>query len=110
MQGFAFFATLAFAVSAKLEVDFSEEDLTWREKPIQKVVRLLNEMSAELEKEAEEDEDMFEKLGCWCDTNEKEKTKANTINTQRTTDLTSSIEEFTAKSAQLKTDIEEAKK
>lgn len=107
MQGFALYAILLLAVSAKLQVDFSEG--TW-EKPIQKVVRLLNEMSAELEKEAEADEDMYEKLGCWCETNEKEKTKANAINTQRTTDLTSSIEEFTAKSAQLKTDIEEAKK
>lgn len=110
MQGFAFFATLVLAVSAKLHADFSESDLTWREKPIQKVVRLLNEMSAELEKEADEDEDMYEKLGCWCETNEKEKTKANAINTQKSTDLTASIEELTAKSAQLKTDIEELTK
>jgi hypothetical protein len=109
MQAFALLATLVFGVSAKLEVDISDKALTW-EKPIQKVVRLLNEMSAELEKEAEEDEDMYEKLGCWCDTNEKEKTKASTINTQRITDLTSSIEEMTAKSAQLKVDIGESEK
>merc|ERR1719399_2209556 len=107
MPGFAYLATLVLAVSAKLEVDVSER--TW-EKPIQKVVRLLNEMSAELEKEAEADEDMYEKLGCWCETNEKEKTKASAINTQRITDLTSAIEEMTAKSAQLKVDIGESEK
>merc|ERR1719389_1348950 len=70
----------------------------------------MKEMQSQLEKEASEDEDMYDKLGCWCETNEKEKTKANAINTQKVTDLTSSIEELTAKSAQLKTDIEEAKK
>jgi len=53
---------------------------------------------------------MYEKLGCWCDTNEKEKTQANAINNQRITDLGASIEEMTAKSASLKTDIEELTK
>merc|ERR1719321_2010523 len=53
---------------------------------------------------------MMDKLGCWCDTNEKEKTQANAINNQRITDLTASIEELTAKSASLKTDIEDLTK
>jgi chromosome segregation ATPase len=79
------------------------------EKPIQKVVRLLKEMQAELDKEADEDEDMMEKLGCWCHTNEKEKTKAIADAKNKITELGASIEEFTAKSAQLKTDIENLK-
>jgi chromosome segregation ATPase len=79
------------------------------EKPIQKVVRLLKEMQAELDKEADEDEDMMEKLGCWCHTNEKEKTKAIADAKNKLTELGASIEEFTAKSAQLKTDIENLK-
>merc|ERR1719380_168475 len=53
---------------------------------------------------------MMEKLGCWCDTNEKAKTQAVAVNSQRITDLGASIEELTAKSASLKTDIEELKK
>lgn len=79
------------------------------EKPIQKVVRLLKEMQAELDKEADEDEDMMEKLGCWCHTNEKEKTKAIADAKNKITELGASIEEFSAKSAQLKTDIENLK-
>merc|ERR1719380_133863 len=53
---------------------------------------------------------MMEKLGCWCDTNEKAKTQAVAVNSQRITDLGAAIEEMTAKSASLKTDIEELTK
>merc|ERR1719171_3113642 len=28
-----------------------------------------------MEKEAEEDQEMYDKMGCWCETNEKEKTR-----------------------------------
>jgi hypothetical protein len=101
---------LVFASVAALQVDNSDSDKEWKEKPIQKVIRLMKEMQSQLDKEAKEDEDMYDKLGCWCDTNEKEKTQANAINTQRITDLTASIEEMTAKSASLKTDIEELEK
>lgn len=101
-------ALLLTLVAASAVVD-SDSDKEWKEKPIQKVVRLLKEMQAQVQKEADEDEDMYDKLGCWCDTNEKEKTKASAINTQRITDLTAAIEEFTAKSAQLKVDIENLK-
>merc|ERR1719316_2233988 len=80
------------------------------EKPIQKVIRLMKEMQTQLDKEAKEDEDMYNKMGCWCDTNEKEKTSAVAVNTQRSTDLSATIEELTAKSASLKTEIEELKK
>jgi hypothetical protein len=92
---------LMLAFSTALQVD---------EKPIQKVIRLMKEMQSQLDKEAQEDEDMYDKLGCWCDTNEKEKTKAVAINTQRATDLTAAIEEMTAKAASLKTDIEDLTK
>jgi len=99
---------LLLAISARgLEVDFSAR--AW-EKPIQKVIRLMKEMQTQLDKEAKDDEDMYDKLGCWCDTNEKEKTKAVAINTQRATDLTAAIEELTAKSASLKADIEDLTK
>jgi hypothetical protein len=96
---------ITFAANAfKVDLEFKEG-----EKPIQKVVKLLKEMQEELDKEAKEDEDMMEKLGCWCVTNEKEKTKAAADAKNKVTDLTASIEEFTAKSAQLKVDIENLK-
>eukprot|EP00746_Dinoflagellata_sp_MGD_P161517 gnl/MRDRNA2_/MRDRNA2_88700_c0_seq1.p1 gnl/MRDRNA2_/MRDRNA2_88700_c0~~gnl/MRDRNA2_/MRDRNA2_88700_c0_seq1.p1 ORF type:complete len:654 (+),score=244.27 gnl/MRDRNA2_/MRDRNA2_88700_c0_seq1:78-2039(+) len=100
---------LIFVSVAALEVDNADSEKEW-EKPIQKVIRLMKEMQSQLEKEAKEDEDMMDKLGCWCDTNEKEKTQANAINNQRITDLSAFIEESTAKSASLKTEIEELTK
>merc|ERR1719217_519247 len=100
---------LMFVSAAALQVDDLDNDKAW-EKPIQKVIRLMKEMQSQLEKEAKEDEDMYDKLGCWCDTNEKAKTQANAINSQRITDLGASIEEMTAKSASLKTDLEELEK
>jgi len=99
---------LLIACSAALQVGSADD--SQKEKPIQKVIRLMKEMAGQLDKEAKEDEDMYDKLGCWCDTNEKEKTMAVKVNTQRTTDLTAAIEELTAKSASLKIDIEELKK
>jgi hypothetical protein len=106
MRVLALLSLLAF--TAAFHVDFEEKE--WKEKPIQKVIRLMKEMQSQLDKEAQEDEDMMDKLGCWCDTNEKEKSQAVAVNSQRMTDLGASIEELTAKSASLKTDIEELKK
>merc|ERR1719407_451623 len=62
-------------------------------------------MQAQLEKEAEEDEEVYEKVACWCETNDKEKTKAIADAEARITDLTSTIEELTANSARLNTEI-----
>jgi len=97
---------LSLSLGAAFSVDFSDS----KEKPIQKVVRLMKEMQAQLAKEAEADEDMNDKMGCWCDTNEKEKTHALAVNNQQVTDLSAAIEEFTAKGASLKTDLEELAK
>jgi len=41
-----------------------------------KVVHLLQDMGAELQKDLDDDKAVHEKLGCWCETNEKEKTQA----------------------------------
>merc|ERR550539_2341128 len=44
--------------------------------PVKRVVNLLNKMKAELEAEANNEAEMYDKMVCWCETNEKEKTKA----------------------------------
>merc|ERR1719201_2732637 len=62
-------------------------------------------MITQLEKEAEEDEEVYEAMGCWCETNDKEKTKSISDAEQRIADLTAAIEGFTSKSAQLNTQI-----
>merc|ERR1719399_2349041 len=60
---------------------------------------------AQLEKEQKEDEEVYEKVACWCETNDKEKTAAIEEAEAHITDLTSSIEELTAQSARLNTEI-----
>merc|ERR1719160_2470860 len=76
-----------------------------KEYPVTKVVNLLKDMKAQLEKEAEEDEEIYEKLACWCETNDKEKTKAIADAEAHIEDLTATIEELSATSARLNTEI-----
>merc|ERR1719321_2548637 len=62
-------------------------------------------MMAQLNKEQEEDEAVYEKVACWCETNDKEKTTSISDAESRITDFTSTIEEATASSARLNTEI-----
>jgi hypothetical protein len=77
---------------------------------VQKVIKLLNEMKDQLEKEVAEDQAMYDKLVCWCETNEKEKAKAIEVANQRITDLMTSSQECIAKAAQLEVDIQQLTK
>merc|ERR1719174_739751 len=74
-------------------------------RPVSKVITLLKDMVAQLEKEAEEDEEVYETMGCWCETNDKAKTKSIADAEQAISDLTAAIEGFTASSARLNTEI-----
>merc|ERR1719262_313075 len=76
-----------------------------KNRPVSKVITLLKDMLAQLEHEAEEDEDVYETMTCWCATNEKEKTKAIADAESRISSLTTSIEDLTANSARLNTEI-----
>lgn len=76
-----------------------------QERPVAKVVRLLNDMKTQLEKEAAEDDEVMEKMVCWCETNEKEKTAAISSNTAAITSLETAIEEYTAQGQLLAKDI-----
>ena len=80
-------------------------DLDGKNRPVTKVINLLKDMQAQLEKEQEEDEEVYEKVACWCETNDKEKTQAIADAEALITDLTSAIEEGTANSARLNTEI-----
>merc|ERR1712217_450082 len=70
-----------------------------------KVITLLKDMLKQLEKEAEEDEEIYDKVACWCETNDREKTKAIADAEAKIADLSTSIEELTAASARLNTEI-----
>jgi len=77
-----------------------------KERPVTKVLNLLKDMSAQLQKEAEKDEELFEHFKCWCTAYDKEKTKAVENSNQMIQELGTTIEEATAKQAQLETEID----
>jgi len=76
-----------------------------KNRPVTKVINLMKDMQAQLEKEGEEDQEVYEKVTCWCETNDKDKTTAISDAESRITELTSTIEEATASSARLNTEI-----
>jgi outer membrane murein-binding lipoprotein Lpp len=98
---------LILALIASPSVALVEEDA---KNPVSKVTNLLKDMIEQLEKEAEEDEDTYTAMGCWCETNDKEKTKSIADAEGHIADLTAAIEEFTASSAKLNTEIENLNK
>ena len=63
-----------------------------------------------MEKEGEEDEEIYDQLACWCETNGKEKTKAIADAEATVEDLTTKIEELTATSGRLNTEIKNLEK
>jgi len=112
MRGVSVAAVLAtvechdLKVTAALQFD----EAAAKNRPVSKVITLLKDMLAQLEKEAEEDEEIYDQLACWCETNDKEKTKAVADAQARITDLTTKIEEMTASSARLNTEIKNLEK
>merc|ERR1719336_2685373 len=72
-----------------------------KERPVMKVVRMLQDMEAELKKELEDDGAVHEMLSCWCETNEKEKAKAIADGEATIAALKASIAEANAKVAEL---------
>jgi len=107
---FAFLVLLAVSASAEKFLTAESSVLTFDEeaaknRPVSKVITLLKDMLKQLEKEAEEDEEIYDKMACWCETNDKEKTKAIADAEARIEDLTTMIEELTASSARLNTEI-----
>jgi septal ring factor EnvC (AmiA/AmiB activator) len=93
---------LSFAAVHGLRFDASVS----KEYPVSKVVQLIKDMKAQLEKEQEADEEIYEKLACWCETNDKEKTKAVADAEAKLANLQAKIETLTAQSAQLNVELE----
>jgi len=95
-----------FAGAAALQVDTDAD----KNRPVSKVINILKQMIADLEKEGEEDEEVYQQMGCWCTTNEEEKTQAIAAGETRDNDLVAAIEELTANSARLNTEIQNLNK
>merc|ERR1711871_501085 len=98
------------ALKAELRSSLTFDAEAAKNRPVSKVITLLKDMLKQLEKEAEEDEEIYDKMACWCETNDKEKTKAIADAEAKITDLTTKIEELTASSARLNTEIKNLEK
>merc|ERR1719310_908962 len=90
---------LTVASRSTLERDAAE---SFKERPVMKVVRMLQDMKVELQKGLDDDKAVHELLDCWCKTNEKEKTQAIEEAQQRIAQLEASMKEALAKIAELK--------
>merc|ERR1719182_362158 len=84
--------------------------MDFKTRPVSKVIKLLHDMKAELEADAANDQSVYDKLVCWCETNEKDKTTATGTANKQIDGLLSDIERLTAKGAQLKAEIAQAEK
>lgn len=77
--------------SRAAEKSARRHELAPSEQPINKVMHLLEDIKAELDKESEDDKKVYETLKCWCGSNNNEKTKAIDDGEARMTQLDSLI-------------------
>merc|ERR1719262_12251 len=64
-------------------------------------------MQKTLEEEAKADEEVYDQLSCWCETNDKEKSKAIADAEAKIKALNIAIEELTAASTRLQAEIQQ---
>eukprot|EP00451_Oxyrrhis_marina_P001340 CAMPEP_0204269024 /NCGR_PEP_ID=MMETSP0468-20130131/15538_1 /ASSEMBLY_ACC=CAM_ASM_000383 /TAXON_ID=2969 /ORGANISM="Oxyrrhis marina" /LENGTH=685 /DNA_ID=CAMNT_0051244359 /DNA_START=94 /DNA_END=2151 /DNA_ORIENTATION=- len=74
---------------------------------VQKVVAMLQDMKKEVEEEGAKDEELFEKMQCWCNTNSQDKESSIKEATASIAELTAAIGEDTATIAKLETELEQ---
>merc|ERR1719215_1949929 len=90
------------AITAKLTQLSKDLDMSTKTRPIMKVVRMLEDMKEELNKELEDDKAVQKLLDCWCTTGVKEKTKAIELAESRIAELEAALGEALAKINELK--------
>merc|ERR1719443_1221116 len=88
------------AATSALQTDFATMNL--KERPVMKVVRLLQDTKAELEKELEDDKAVYELMTCWCNSNDQEKVAAIEAGKAKIAELESSMGADAAKISELK--------
>jgi len=87
------------AVKTSLEMDLADN---LSERPVMKVVRLLQDTKAELEKELDDDKAVFELMTCWCNSNSGEKAAAIDAGKAKIAELESSMGAGAARISELK--------
>merc|ERR1719387_1259935 len=98
-MGLVLLALFATASASQTDVKSAKN------RPVTKVINMLKDMVDQLEKEGEEDEEIYETMGCWCTTNDKEKTQQIANGEDTVKDLSASIEDLSANSARLNAEI-----
>merc|ERR1719271_886162 len=73
--------------------------------PVAKVIKLLTDMQTQLQADKKADEEMYDKLACWCKVNGEGKDTAVEIAEAKVSDLSSRIKALTAKSSELEESI-----
>jgi len=96
---------LGMEVTVQSSLGFDAEAA--KDRPVAKVVRLLKDMLTQMDKDAVTDRENYDKMACWCETNDKIKTKAIADGEARVADLKDTIESLTAKSKALTIEIGE---
>jgi len=92
------------------ELQEPETKVVTYKNPVKRVVALLVKMKAELTAEAGKESEMYDKMVCWCETNDKEKTKAIADAEALMSSLESDIKAKAAKMGELETEIAATKK
>jgi len=80
----------------------SDAVLNLKERPVMKVVRLLQDTKGQLEKDLEDDKAVHETMTCWCNSNDQDKVAAIDAGKAKIAELESSMGAGAAKIAELK--------
>jgi hypothetical protein len=89
--------------------NLGETKLVDYKSPIHRVVSLLEKMKAELTAEADKEAAMYDKMVCWCETSEKEKTKAVADAEAKESSLEAELDARQGRFGTLATEIDQAK-
>jgi len=93
-------------LAMSLNLQFEED----KNRPVSRVIKLLKEMMTQLEKDQTDDEEIYNKMNCWCKTNDKEKTQSIKDAEIMINQLTAKIESLAGHSARLETEIDDLNK
>lgn len=89
--------------------DISQRTVSSSTSPVRKVINLLMQMKASVERDAAADKISFDKYMCWCLTTKKEKSQSIDAANQRLQELSGFLEEAAATSGQLKAESDSLK-
>jgi len=92
----------ALSTAAAMTALQTDLDMNLKERPVMKVVRLLQDTKVELEKELEDDKAVYELMTCWCNSGTKEKEAAIEAGKAKAAALEASMGEDAAKMEELK--------